>query len=198
MATASQNKIAPDFYCRKDVLEIGRELLGKVLMTQIDGVLTGGIITETESYMGAEDKASHAYQNRRTPRTEVMFENGGVSYVYLCYGIHHLFNIVTSVEDVPHAVLVRAIEPTIGKNHMLKRRKQTKLTTTGPATVTQALGIKTHHSGISLMGDTIWLEDHHTPISKDKISESPRVGVDYAEEHALLPWRFQLKHGWNQ
>lgn len=183
------------FYRRPDVLQIGKELLGKLLFTKFDGKLTGGIIIETESYKGAEDKACHAYKNRKTERTRVMFENGGVAYIYLCYGIHHLFNIVTHQEGEPHAVLIRALHPTQGIETMLQRRKKDNVTpalTGGPGTVSQALGIHTKHSGTSLIGDQIWIEDHGIEIPLDHILCSPRIGVDYAEEHALLPWRFHL------
>lgn len=157
--------------------------------------MTGGIITETEAYKGAEDKACHAYQNRRTKRTEVMFNAGGVAYVYLCYGMHHLFNIVTHQEGTPHAILVRALFPTDGIETMLKRRNKTKLDktlTTGPGSLSQALGIQTKHSGTPLTHPTIWIEDRGLVIEKEKILSSPRVGIDYAEEHALLPWRFHI------
>ena len=110
------------FYSRKDVVKIAQELLGKVLVTEFDGVHTAGMITETEAYAGAIDKASHAFGNRRTRRTEVMYNHGGVAYVYLCYGIHHLFNVVTNLQDVPHAILIRAVDPLEGIQIMLERR----------------------------------------------------------------------------
>jgi len=188
-------KLDVTFFRREDVLQIGKELLGKHLFTCFDGKLTGGIIVETESYNGAEDKACHAYGNRKTRRTSVMFENGGVAYVYLCYGIHHLFNIVTHTAGSPQAILVRSLLPTHGVETMLKRRKKEKISpalTSGPGTVTKALGIHTCHSGTSLLSDTIWLEDRAIQVSPDQILCSPRIGVDYAEEHALLPWRFRL------
>jgi len=195
MGTKTQKKKTPlNFYRHSEVLQIGKDLLGQTLFTRFDGKLTGGMIIETESYMGAEDKACHAYGNRKTQRTRVMFENGGVAYVYLCYGIHHLFNIVTHKAGIPHAILVRAISPTHGIETMLKRRKKTKLSpslTNGPGTVTQALGIHTRHSGVSLISDQIWLEKG-LEINPDHILCSPRIGVAYAEEHALLPWRFHL------
>src|SRR3982750_593315 len=120
-------KIPKSFYLRHDVVSISKELLGKYLFTKIEGTVTAGIITETEAYAGQIDKASHAYNNRRTARTEVMFSEGGVAYVYLCYGIHHLFNIVTNMADVPHAVLVRAVEPLEGIKYMLQRRGKKEL-----------------------------------------------------------------------
>ena len=182
------------FYRREDTIQIGKDLLGQYLFTRLDGKLTGGIIIETESYKGIEDKACHAYGNRKTKRTHVMFEKGGIAYIYLCYGIHHLFNIVTHQEGFPHAILVRAIIPTHGIETILKRRKKERCSpslTNGPGTVTQALGIHIGHNGTSLLGDQIWLEKG-IKIHPEHILSSPRIGIDYAEEHALLPWRFHL------
>lgn len=199
-------KLEKDFYLNENVAEISKHLLGKYLFTKIEGKLTGGIITETEAYAGETDKASHAYNNRRTNRTEVMFADGGVSYVYLCYGIHHLFNIVTNYKNVPHAVLIRAIKPVTGIKTILERRniKQTqenidlvstgkKIITGGPGTVTQALGIRTTHSGLDLRGNTIWIEDKGLKISPKDIVTGPRIGIDYAGEDAKLPYRFIVK-----
>jgi len=196
-------KLEKDFYLSENVVEISKDLLGKYLFTKIEGKLTAGIITETEAYAGEIDKASHAYNNRRTSRTEIMFADGGVSYVYLCYGIHHLFNIVTNYKNVPHAVLVRAIKPAVGIKTILERRniKPTKENikliesgkkkiAKGPGTVSQALGIRTKHSGLDLSGNTIWIEDKGIKINKKEIIAGPRVGVDYAGEDAKLPYRF--------
>ena len=152
---------------------------------------------EAEAYAGPEDRASHAYNGRRTSRTEIMFQEGGVAYVYLCYGIHHLFNIVTNVEGIPHAVLIRAIVPIDGIDLMLRRRDKkaviSKLTG-GPGTVTQALGIHTTHSGTDLTGHQIWLEDRGIVVPDDQITAGPRVGVNYAGEYTTKPWRFRLKN----
>lgn len=181
------------FYQRDDVLEISQDLLGKVLMTHIDGILTGGIITETKAYRGPEDRASHAYGGRRTKRNEVMYHGGGRAYVYRIYGIHAMFNIVTNNIGIPHAILIRAIKPLVGIEHMLKRREKTKVTvslTGGPGTLTQALGIDTKHNGLPLTGPVIWLEDHNIKIDNEKILKGPRVGIDYAGDDAHLPWRF--------
>lgn len=183
------------YFQKEDVTQIAQEILGKFLFTEFQGLLTGGIITETEAYKGAEDKACHAYQNRRTKRTEVMFRAGGTAYVYLCYGIHHLFNIVTHQEGTPHAILIRSIFPTHGIETMLKRRNKTKLDktlTSGPGSLSQALGIHTKHSGIPLRQNAIWLEDRGLIIEKKEILASPRIGIDYAGEDAHLPWRFYL------
>jgi DNA-3-methyladenine glycosylase len=198
-------KLEKDFYLHEDVVSLSKDLLGKYLYTRIGGKVTAGIITETEAYAGEIDKASHAYGNRRTQRTEIMFADGGVSYVYLCYGIHHLFNIVTNYKDVPHAILVRGIKPVEGIKTILQRRnitpqkdlrqqvdKNYRKISGGPGTVSQALGIRTEHSGIDLTGNTIWVEDKGFKVSKKDITAGPRVGVDYAGEDAKLPYRFIL------
>ena len=183
------------FYIRKDVIKIARDLLGKVLVTKFDGIRTSGIIVETEAYAGTSDKASHAHGGRRTTRTEVMYMQGGTAYVYLCYGIHHLFNVVTNMHGIPHAVLIRAIEPLEGINTMLERRGKDKLTpalTAGPGALSQALGIDTLRTGISLLGSDIFIEKGVKIEDKDIIAGT-RVGVAYAKEDALLPYRFYIK-----
>jgi DNA-3-methyladenine glycosylase len=185
------------FYQDRDVLKLGEELLGKFLCTNIDGIYTSGKIVETEAYRAPEDKASHAYGNRRTSRTEVMFHPGGQAYVYLCYGIHHLFNVVTGPEGQAHAILIRAIEPVDGIDEMLKRRQMRKTAyqlTSGPGVLTRALGITTQWNGSWLTsGKHIWIEDRNTGISGKDVLKSPRVGVDYAEECAAWDWRFRIK-----
>jgi DNA-3-methyladenine glycosylase len=142
-------KLKRSFYTRDNVVAVARELLGKFLITRIDGVLTSGMITETEAYGGISDRASHAYNGRRTNRTEIMFAEGGTAYVYLCYGIHHLFNVVTHKKDTPHAILIRAIEPVEGIDIMVERRKKERLDfslTSGPGALSQALGIHVKNS----------------------------------------------------
>lgn len=180
-----------EFYLREDVVQISRDLLGKNLFTSINGVVTGGQIIETEAYRGPEDKASHAYKGRRTARTEVMFHKGGICYVYLCYGIHFLLNVVTNYENVPHAVLIRALKPTHGIDAMLMRRGKKTVNgtlTNGPGALAQALGIDASFNGVSFLGKSIWIEEGPSP---EKIESSPRIGIDYAEEDAALPWRFR-------
>jgi DNA-3-methyladenine glycosylase len=188
-------KLKRAYYQEEDVVALAKDLLGKTLYTRINGKVTGGIITETEAYAGEIDKASHAYGGRRTARTEPIFAKGGTAYVYLCYGIHHLFNIVTNKVDVPHAVLVRAVRPVEGIREILRRRKQTKLaknTAGGPGTVSQALGITTELTGADLTKNTIWLQDDGIKVIEKKIISGPRIGVDYAGEDAKLPYRFIL------
>jgi len=186
-------KLQKDFYIREDVVLIAKELLGKVLITNFNGAISAGIITETEAYAGINDRASHAFGGRRTARTEIMYATGGTAYVYLCYGIHHLFNVVTNQKDIPHAVLIRAIKPIEGMDVILKRRKQKEISnklSSGPGTLSQALGIQTSHSGENLLGNKIWIEDRGINFSDKEIIKSPRIGVDYAGADALLPYRF--------
>jgi DNA-3-methyladenine glycosylase len=189
-------KLGAEFYGRKDVVLIAKELLGKVLVTNFDGIYTAGMIVETEAYAGAGDKASHAYGNRRTNRTEIMYSKGGTAYVYLCYGIHHLFNVVTNVQDVPHAVLVRGLEPVDGVQHMLARRGKEALQpslTAGPGALSVAMGIHTKYTGQSLLEDEVWIEDRGISLKKADIEAGTRVGVSYAQEDAYLPYRFWIK-----
>ncbi len=186
-------KLPFSYYLNPDVLFLAKDLLGKVLFTQIDGEITAGVIVETEAYFGVQDKASHAYGGRRTNRTETLYQHGGISYVYLCYGIHNLFNIVSSVEGEPHAVLIRAIEPLIGLDIMETRRKMaaTKAAiSSGPGSAAKALGIDRTFNEKELTGEEIWIEDHNIRYTPDQIAAVPRVGVAYAQEDALLPWRF--------
>jgi DNA-3-methyladenine glycosylase len=188
-------KLSSNFYLRDDVVAISRDLLGKVLCTQFDGEVTKTIITETEAYAGVTDKASHAYGNKRTLRTEPMFGKGGTAYVYLCYGIHYLFNVVTNKNDVPHAILIRAGKPLTGTDLMLKRRNKVaedKTLLAGPGSLAKALGITTEHTGLSLLDGQIWIEDQGIDVDDGSVVVGPRVGVDYAAEDALRPYRFRL------
>lgn len=184
-----------EFYQRDDVVLIAKDLLGKALFSTIGGTLTGGIITETEAYRGPEDRACHAYNNRRTPRTEPLFQEGGIAYVYLCYGMHNLLNAVTSTLDIPHAVLIRALQPTHGLEVMRNRRKKQapSILTNGPGALCQALGITREHNTLSLTQPPLWIEETDIKLSPKHISATPRIGVDYAGEDAFLPWRFVLE-----
>jgi DNA-3-methyladenine glycosylase len=190
-------KLGFNFYNRADVLTIAKELLGKVLVTQFNGVHTAGRIVETEAYAGVTDKASHAYGGRRTARTEVMFQKAGTAYVYLCYGIHYLFNVVTNQEQIPHAILVRAIEPLSGINDMLERSGKKKPDHTlgkGPGNVSKVLGITTRYTGWDLTGDELFIAADGFIPEETAIEVTKRIGVDYAGEDALLPYRFILKN----
>jgi DNA-3-methyladenine glycosylase len=189
-------KLPLSFYQGDDVVSISRNLLGKYLFTCIDGEITGGYIVETEAYNGVIDRASHAFGNRLTPRTKTMFEHGGIAYVYLCYGIHEMFNVVTSVEGQPHAVLIRAINPTDGLDIMQFRRNMAALKptiTSGPGSVAKALGISRNINAISLQSDVLWIEDRGLKFTDAEIAAVPRVGVDYAGVDAQLPYRFYVK-----
>jgi DNA-3-methyladenine glycosylase len=188
----AQMILPKSFYLNEDVVETARLLLGKMLLTKINGKITGGIITETEAYNGATDRACHAFGNRRTARTEVMFSAGGVAYVYLCYGIHSLFNVVTGAENNPQAVLIRGLKP-LTNLPLMEKRLGKKITAPlhGPGLVSKALGIYYRHSGLSLLtSEKIWIEDHGISVSKKQILVTPRIGVHYAGKDALLPYRF--------
>ena len=192
-----KKKLPRSFYTRENVVEISRELLGKFLLTKINNVITGGMIVETEAYRGMDDKACHANNNKRTKRTQIFYGNGGFAYIYLCYGIHHLFNIITNKEHVADAVLIRAIEPHIGIDVMLQRRNMHQphhSLTKGPGSMSQALGITTKHYGTDLLGQTIWLEDRGVKLTENEIASTPRIGIDYAGDHATRPWRFFVKN----
>ncbi|MTI20036.1 DNA-3-methyladenine glycosylase [Fulvivirga sp. RKSG066] len=186
-------RLSRDFYRREDVTQIAKDLLGKVLHTQVDGVLSLGKIVETEAY-SYKEKACHAYMERNTNRTKVLFMDGGTSYVYLCYGIHNLFNVVTNVEGKAEAVLIRAIEPVAGVEVMQQRRnkKSEMELASGPGKLSEALGINRSLNEVDLTNNEhIWIEDHGEEVID--IEASPRIGVAYAEEDALLPWRYVIK-----
>ena len=188
-------KLPVEFYQREDVVQIARELLGKILVTEWNGERTSGRIVETEAYAGESDKASHASKGR-TGRTEVMFGEGGKAYVYLCYGIHQMFNIVTNIKDVPHAILIRALEPLEGIDVMLRRTGKKTLDhtlTRGPGNIGKALGFHTSQCGFSLQGDELFIADDGFRVHEEKIGISPRIGVAYAQEDALRPYRFYVK-----
>lgn len=181
------------FFRHADVQQVARELLGKQLCTRIDGALCKVLISETEAYAGENDRASHASGGRRTPRTEVMYEDGGCAYVYLCYGIHHLFNVVTNGRDVPHAVLIRAGYPLYGVEFMQERRGKPYADgrlLAGPGMLAQGLGITTALTGASLRGKTVWIEDKGIDVPRAHIKTGPRIGVDYAGADAALPYRY--------
>lgn len=190
------NKLPLAFYQRSNVLQVAKDLLGKVLVTKWNKQETSGRIVEVEAYAGALDRASHAYGGRITARNGIMYADGGVAYVYLCYGIHHLFNVVTHGKDIPHAVLIRALEPVKGIPVMLERTGKEKLDhtlTRGPGNLSKALGIVTSQSGYSLLSKEIFIADDGFRFPVKSILSSPRIGVDYAGEDALLPYRFYVK-----
>lgn len=190
------HKLPLSFYQRKNVCAIAKSLIGKVLVTTFNNIITTGRIVETEAYNGTDDRASHAWNGRRTNRTEIMYAGGGLAYVYLCYGIHHLFNVVTNSEDIPHAVLIRSVEPLSGMDDMLVRTgkpKPDQTLTRGPGNMSKALGIYTKHTGINLQSDELFIADDGYKVKSTQITATPRIGVDYAGPDALLPYRFILK-----
>ncbi|MEO7393943.1 MAG: DNA-3-methyladenine glycosylase [Chitinophagaceae bacterium] len=189
-------KLPVSFYRRKNVVQIAKELLGKIIVTTFEGKLTSGRITETEAYVGITDKASHSFNNRRTARNEHMYSDAGIAYVYICYGMHQMLNIVTNDKDVPDAVLIRAIEPIEGIDIMLKRTGKKELDytlTRGPGNVGKALGIFKLHSGTDLNGEKIYILDDESGLSEQKIGISQRIGVESAAPDNLLPYRFYIR-----
>lgn len=190
-------KLKPEYFQNKDVIFLAQDLLGKILFTKKNGEITAGIITETEAYFGEEDKASHAYGGRQTLRTEAMYQPGGYSYIYLCYGIHHLFNIVVSLKNDPKSVLIRSVEPYQGFSVIENRRNRSssdKSISSGPGSVCKALGIDMIFNRKPLTGEDIWIEDSGSQYRTEDIASTPRIGVAYADEHAQLPLRFYLKN----
>ena len=189
-------KLDHSFYDRKNVVQIARELLGKILVTQFDGIRTSGRIVETEAYNGVGDRASHAFAGRRTTRSEHIYGSPGTVYVYIVYGMHHLFNVVTNKKDTPHAILVRALEPMEGINYMLKRAGKPLpdyTLTKGPGNLARAMGISKMHTGGSLFSKEIFIEDDGLRYKKDQIIITHRIGVEYAGTDAELPYRFIVK-----
>ena len=189
-------KLPLNFYKRKDVVAIARELLGKIVVTNFDGIKTSGRIVEAEAYVAHVDKASHAFGGRRTAKNEHMYAHPGTAYVYICYGMHQMFNIVTNEKDIPDAVLIRAIEPLEGVDVMLKRTGKPKLDftlTKGPGNVGKALGIFKKHSGLHLLHDEIYLIDDGFKLKEKEVGISGRIGVASAGADALLPYRFYVR-----
>jgi len=186
--------LSRNYYLHPDVVFLANDLIGKYLFTKIEGQLCGGIITETEAYKGIEDRACHAFGGRRTKRNEMMYAEGGVAYIYLCYGMYPLLNVVTNQKDTPDAVLIRSIYATHGEELMLKRSGKLQMNrqvTNGPGKVTKVLGITLSDNGESLQNKKIWIEDRGLELSEN-IIVAPRIGVDYAGEDSLLPYRFIL------
>lgn len=186
-------RLAPADYADGDTARIARFFLGKVLCVQVEDGYAEGMITETEAYGGVEDAASHAYNGRRTARTEVMYAPGGAAYVYLCYGLHSMFNIITGPKDSPKAVLVRAVKIVAGHEVVRRRRRGVaeKDWASGPGRVCTALGIGRHHYGHDLTsGEAVWIEDRDVKVPPREVIAGPRVGIDYAGDWVQVPWRF--------
>jgi len=184
-----------EFYLRSDVLQVARDLLGKLLVVPATrGLRVSGLIVETEAYRGPEDRASHAWNGRRTARTETMYGIGGTAYVYFVYGMYYQFNVVTAVADVPHAVLIRALEPVEGLDVMRRRRgrERDRELTSGPGKLCVALGIDRRLDRADLLGNRVWLEAGRKVPARE-IAAGPRIGIDYAEEWVRKPWRFWIR-----
>lgn len=192
--TGARSVLPRAFYTRDDVVAVARDLLGKLLVVRSrGGRRASGIIVETEAYRGPEDLASHARGGLRTARTETMYAVGGTAYVYLVYGMHHMFNVVTSARDVPHAVLVRAIEPVEGVGRMRERRAGASDLARGPAKLCQALGIDRGFDGADLRGGRVWIEDVGSCVPRSTIDSGPRIGIDYAGAWTRKAWRFWIR-----
>ena len=195
MPNSSASKLPREFYTRPNVLTVARELLGKLLVVPaIDGTRVSGMIVEAEAYRGPLDRASHAYGGRRTKRTDTMYGPGGTAYIFFVYGMYNQFNVVTNVEDVPHAVLVRALEPVEGIELMRQRRhgQPDRNLTNGPGKLCMAMGIDRKLDRADLLGKQVWLEAGEK-IPRRKVASGPRIGIDYAEEWVDKPWRFWVK-----
>lgn len=191
-----KEKLPVKYFRNEDVVFLARDLLGKQLYSFADGQLTGGIIVETEAYRGPEDRGSHAWMGKRTPRNETMYHAGGIVYMYICYGIHDMLNIVTGTEGMSHAILIRAIEPTTGIEQMRIRRSlfdHDKRLCRGPGALAKALGLNKSHNGIDLQSDMIWLEDHGRSYGEEQIAASPRVGLSFEGPYRDIAWRFFVR-----
>jgi len=190
-------KLPRKFYSRTDTVQIARELLGKLLVVPDEnGRRVSGMIVETEAYLGVEDRGAHSYGGRRTARNEVMYGLAGHVYVFFVYGMYYQFNAVTGPIDHPHAILVRGVEPVEGIETMRERRgskaKKDRDLTSGPGKLAIAMAIDRSLNGADLLGERCWLEQYRG-IPDDEVAAGPRIGIDYAGEDALRPWRFWLK-----
>ena len=195
MLKVTGRKLPRDFYTRTNVLSVARDLLGKLLVVPDEkGKRLSGKIVEVEAYRGPEDRASHAYGGRRTKRTETMYQTGGMAYVYFVYGMYNQFNVVTNVADIPHAILVRGLEPVEGIEVMRERRHShpDRNLTNGPGKLCAAMGIDRKLDKADLLGDEVWIEEFEK-VAASKISKGPRIGIDYAEAWIEKPWRFWIK-----
>ena len=189
-------KLELDFYEREDVVQIAKDLLGKILVTYFEGIKSNGRIVETEAYIGLTDKASHSFNGKRTARNEHMYAAPGTAYIYICYGMHQMMNVVTNKKEVPDAVLIRAVEPMEGIEKMLERTGKKVLDNTltrGPGNVGKALGLFKKHSGLYLLDDEISICDDGYRVKENELGSSKRIGVESAGADGLLPYRFYIR-----
>lgn len=193
--------ISKDFYNRS-ALDVAKDLLGKVLVREVDGKVLKGKIVETEAYIGSIDKACHAYNGRRTKRTEILYEDAGVSYIYFIYGLYHCFNVVTNKKDIAEAVLIRGIEPINGLDYISNIRynkkydeltkAQLKNLTNGPSKLCLAYLLNKDLNAVKLYEKgQVYITDENN--EEFEIVESKRIGIDYAEEAKYFLWRFYIK-----
>ena len=187
-------KLERDFY-RQDTLLLGKKLLGKIIVTNKNSIVTKARIVETECYIGPYDKAAHSYGGKRKGRCEIQYNEGGYAYIYMIYGMHNCFNIVTARENMPESILIRAAEPLEGIEEMERRRgtREKRDLLRGPGRLTKALGITREDYGEDLCGERIYLEDDGYAIFAEDIEESPRINIDYAQEAKDYLWRFTIK-----
>jgi len=177
-------RLDDSYFLHPDVVSHARNVLGKMLIVNHGTVKIAAIISETEAYEGETDRASHAWNGRRTKRTETMYGKGGMAYVYLCYGMHKMMNIVTHEAGTPHAVLLRSA-------WVLQPGNPNPLAIQGPGRLTKTMGIQLQHNGADLMsGNEIWMEDIGITPLPEEVLRTPRIGIAYAAEHALWPYRF--------
>jgi|SRR5699024_4295767 len=186
-------KLLPRTFYHQPTLKLAEDLLGHVLVKTTDEGTTSGVIVETEAYLGASDQAAHSYQNRRTKRTEIMFQTPGHVYTYQMH-THCLVNVVSGEEGNPQAVLIRAVEPYTGIELMEKRRpvKKPKNLTNGPGKLTKALGINMSDYGRTFFGSPIYIASG-SPPEKERVERGPRIGIDNAGEARDYPYRFWIK-----
>lgn len=183
-------------FFRRDAITVARELLGQRLVRILDGQRLAGLIVETEAYLGVQDRAAHSFGGRRTARTETMYADGGTAYVYLNYGIHHLFNVVVETVDVPAAVLIRAVEPVEGLGQMQARRPAARAVTdlcSGPGKLGAAFAISLVQDRLDLVASDELFIERQPPQAASRILRSPRIGVDYAGPWASKPLRFFVR-----
>lgn len=193
-------KLPKEYYFNPDVVALAKDLLGKELVCHTTDGLCSGLISETEAYKGTTDKASHAFGGKITSRNHVMYKQGGIAYVYLCYGMHCLFNVVSNVESIPDAVLIRGIIPMKGIE-MMKVRIHSKSKTVdghGPGKLSKLLGISLMHNNIALDSEDLFIRNAGIVLSDENILAAPRIGVDYAGEDAALPYRFTINKKYHE